>query len=345
MNQFGYFESNHEFPEEIITATGMIPKKMRGNEDYSTKNADRHLSPFICGLARNIFDQALVEGSKYKGFAIVHGCDATNRQFDLWERHVNTPFIHYIHHPLKNDPIALSFLISELHAFKELIENHFNLTITDTQLRSSISLSNQIKQECQYLAHLRQKKDISNLEYFNLMKFCVENDRNQVLEFLKQKKTDWGKKEPFPSSKIPIYLTGSDVLHPDWYDFLEKANLRVIRDDQSLGERYFSHLIPHDNEDPLADLATYYLSGLTPATKHDMGQRGQFILSACQESNIIGVVSQNVKFCETYAYDAPALIQKLKNAKIRVIHVERDLNNKQNLQILTQLEAFYESLS
>lgn len=344
MTLFGYFESNHEFPEEIITAAGMIPRKMRGNDDYSTNRADQHLSPFICGVARSIFDQALMDAQKYKGFSVVHGCDATNRQFDLWDQHVKNDFLHYIHHPLRTDHLALDFLVAEFQSFKEHFEKHFKLKISREDLNKSITLSNQIKQKCQNLSVLREIRDIPNLEYFSVMKYCIENDRHTVLPFLTQKIKKWKQKEKFPSTKIPIFLTGSDILHPDWYKFLEQANLRVIRDDQSLGERYFSHFIPTDNQNPLINLAKYYLSEITPATKHKLGNRLNYIIKACQNTHIKGIVSQNVKFCETFAYDAPALIRSLKEKGYQVLHLERDFKSNQNFQILTQMEAFFESL-
>ncbi len=343
MKTFAYFDSTHEFPEEIIIAAQMNPYKILGKADFSTELADQYIPQFICANARSFLNQAIEESSNWEGIAIAHGCDATNRQFDIWDQHVKTQFLYYIHNPLKTDEIAQHFFIGEIKAMILALESHFNIKITLDQLEKAIQVSNQIKILLQNLSKLRITKDISNSEYFDVLKFTMQNPKKKVLPYLKSISIDWLARNPFPINKHPIFLTGSDITHSLWFELLEKVNLRVVRDDLSIGERYFATLIPTD-KDPISNIAKYYLNIPRSSTKHPTNPRIKYILKACKKEKIHGVISQIIKFCETFAYDTPFLKSQLEVIQVPVIHLEREYTENIDQQISTRLEAFVELL-
>ena len=75
MNTFAYFDSTHEFPEEIIIAAQMNTYKILGKNDFSTDLADQYIPPFICANARSFLNQALEQAPDWEGIAIAHGKD------------------------------------------------------------------------------------------------------------------------------------------------------------------------------------------------------------------------------------------------------------------------------
>jgi benzoyl-CoA reductase/2-hydroxyglutaryl-CoA dehydratase subunit BcrC/BadD/HgdB len=343
LNTFAYFDSTHEFPEEIIAAAHMDPYKILGQNDFSTELADQYIPPFICANARSFLNQALEQASNWKGIAIAHGCDATNRQFDIWDRHVQTPFLYYFHNPLRTDGIAHRFLINEIKTMITVLEAQFKIIISSEQLEKAIQVSNQIKILLQNLSKLRLTKDIPNADYFEVVKYCVQNPKEKVLQYLEMISANWKARNPFPKHKFPIFLTGSDITHALWFDLLDKVNLRVVRDDLSIGERYYATLIPTD-KDPISNIATYYLNIPRSSTKHPSTPRIDSIVDACKTKNIKGVVSQIIKFCETFAYDVPFLRSRLEAIHMPVIHLEREFTENIDHQIRTRLEAFGELL-
>ncbi|MHA1474121.1 MAG: 2-hydroxyacyl-CoA dehydratase subunit D [Promethearchaeota archaeon] len=325
----------------MIIAAQMNPYKILGKADFSTELADQYIPQFICANARSFLNQAIEESSNWEGIAIAHGCDATNRQFDIWDYHVQTPFLYYIHNPLKTDGIAKQFFIREIKAMITALESHFNIKISLDQLEKAIQVSNQIKILLQKLSKLRLTKDISNTEYFDVLKFSVQNPKEEVKPYLESISTDWLTRNPFPDNKHPIFLSGSDITHSLWFDLLEKVNLRVVRDDLSIGERYFATLIPTD-KDPISNIVDYYLNIPRSSTKHPSNSRINYILDACKTEKIVGVISQIIKFCETFAYDAPFLKSQLEAINMPVIHLEREFTENIDQQIFTRLEAFVE---
>ena len=163
-----------------------------------------------------------------------------------------------------------------------------------------------------------------------------------MIPYLASILADWTARNPFPKQKHPIFLTGSDITHPLWFELLDKVNLRVVRDDLSIGERYYATLIPTDREDPISGIAHYYLNIPRSSTKHPSTPRMDYILKACETDHIVGVISQIIKFCETFAYDIPFIQSQLDKIKIPVIHLEREFTENIDQQIFTRLEAFAE---
>lgn len=343
MKKFAYFDSTHEFPEEIIIAAQMIPYKILGKDDFTTDLADQYVPPFICANARSFLHQALENASDWAGIAIAHGCDATNRQFDIWEQHVQTPFLYYIHNPLRTDMIANQFFMGEIKAMIAAFETHFNITISSKHLEKAILTSNKIKILLQKCAKLRITRDIPNVEYFAVVKYCVQHAKEDVIPYLESIFADWTARKPFPKNKRAIFLTGSDITHGLWFELLEKVNLRVVRDDLSIGERYYATIIPTtDAEDPISRIVHYYMNIPRSSTKHPSTPRIDYIIHACKNENIVGVVSQIIKFCETFAYDVPFMQSQLAGINMPIIHLEREFTENIDQQLSTRLEAFGE---
>jgi benzoyl-CoA reductase/2-hydroxyglutaryl-CoA dehydratase subunit BcrC/BadD/HgdB len=288
--------------------------------------------------------EALESSENWDGIIFAHGCDATHRHFDIWKEHVSIPFIHFINNPMSRvSKSGRKFFKSELKQFILAVEDHFQVEITNEKLHAAITLSNQIKIVLQQMGKLRETKDIPNREYFDVCKMALQEQKSSLISKLQHKLEIWKSYNDLPSKYAKILLTGTDVTYPEFMDLLENAKLRVVRDDLSIGERYYATLIP-EMEDPLDALIEYQYLIPRPSTKHPVEPRLEFILDAYESSNIDGILSQNLKFCEDYAYDSVWLADIFKRKKITSIHLERDYTTDDQ-QLFTRLEAFYELLA
>jgi len=336
MKTFAYFDTGHEFPEEIVMAAGFSPEKILGDVRAGTTAADHYLFPYFCPIARGCLTEALTSPGKWAGIGFAHGCDATNRHFDVWKAHItDTPFF-WINTPMKIDKTAQIFYRKELARFIENLNTHYAITIKTDDLKNAIRQSNRIKSLMRQMAALRASKDISNKEYFEMTRKAVQTPKESLEETLRTTLADWQNRRPFPSDKIPILLTGSDVTFPQWMELLDTAGFRVTRDDLSLGERYFAVGIP-EADDPVEALAAYSCSIPQPSDG-----RLNYLLQALNESGIKTVVSQSLKFCEPYALDAVWSTAAIRDRGFNVIHLERDYTPADDYQLLTRLEAFRE---
>jgi benzoyl-CoA reductase/2-hydroxyglutaryl-CoA dehydratase subunit BcrC/BadD/HgdB len=126
-------------------------------------------------------------------------------------------------------------------------------------------------------------------------------------------------------------------------DTLDDCGIRVVRDDLSIGERFFATLIP-DRNDPLDSLIEYYTDIPKPATRPTIQKRLDYLYQALQETEVDGVFSQNLKFCEPYAYDSVPLNNALRSRGYKVIHLERDFSPAPDQQLANRLMAFVEMM-
>lgn len=338
-----YFDASHDLPEEIILASGFSPLKIIGDVHKSTDPADQFLFKTFCPLARSILTQALEDSEKWAGIVIAHGCDATNRQYDIWKYHVKTPFLYWFYKPLNDTKSAKKFFKEEIKAFISSLEQQFNITITSEKIRSAIKKSNEIKRLLKEMANLRETKDVSNVEYLETVKSVLINDKTTILEKLKSQYEEWKNKSEFPSNKKRIVLTGSDVTYPEFMQILDNANLRVVRDDLTIGERYFAYSIP-ETEDPLDGLIEYHVNIPRPPTKNRPDSRLDYLIGCVKASNAKGVVYETIKFCETYSYDSVFITNAFKDLKIPILNIEREYTGQADQQLISRLEAFSEIL-
>ncbi|MHA1618366.1 MAG: 2-hydroxyacyl-CoA dehydratase family protein [Promethearchaeota archaeon] len=345
-----YFDSSHDLPEEIIMAAKFLPHKILGNVHNSNEPADQFLSNFFCPAARSMLTDALANSNQWKGILVGHGCDATNRHFDIWRKHVPTEFIYWFNNPMNDTPSATKFFVVELKRMIKTLESQFHIKISEDDLRSAMEYSNRVKALLREISDLRSNHDIPNRLYFEICLQVVQpstlpGPNRDVLKYLEQKLSECQSLPPFPSGKHKILLTGSDVTYPEWMDLLEEANLRVVRDDLSIGERYFATSIPLETiSDPLEALTNYYMNIPKPATKNPPDARLNFLLNAAKSSKVEGILSQNLKFCEPYAFDSVYTLKGFKAAGMPNMHLEREFTPLSDQQLRTRLEAFAELL-
>lgn len=344
MDTIGYFDSSHDLPEEIVMAAGLHPYKILGNVQVPNDPADQYLQNFMCPAARSVLTEALADAGKWKGIIVAHGCDATNRFFDIWKLHVKTPFLHWFNTPMNDTALAAGFFKKEMLRMASALEKQFKVSITPDKLRAAIATSNGIKRRLQQLAALRATRDVPNVDYFNACKAAVQEPKASVEKLLDDTIADWSARGPFPAGKKPAFLTGTDVSYAQWMDLLDDAGFRVVRDDLGVGERYYATSIPGSGADPYDDLVAYYRTIPRPATRNPPDPRLDYILNGVGEGKVKAVISQNLKFCEPYAYDSVFTVKALKQRGINVIHLEREYSPTKDLSLKTRLEAFAEMI-
>ena len=341
MKTLAYFDSSHDMPEEVIAAAGFIPYKIFGDVHASNAPADQYLQPFFCPAARSFMTQALAHSGEWEGIIVAQGCNATNRHYDVWKRHVKTPFLYWFNGPLKDDSLALRFMKTELWRLIDAFCHGFNVNVTGDMLSAAIRESNEVKKRLRKLSAMRSERDITNREYLEILIKSMTLPKKDAVAEIDALTATVEKKGPFPKNRKKVLLTGSDVTYPELMDQIDESGFRVVRDDLSVGERYYATLIPEEG-DPIDALASYYLNIPRPATKLGMRGRIDYLMKAMADSGLGTVISQNLKFCEPFAYDSVLVNEALKEKGYRVLHLEREFTPGPDNQLMNRLAAFSE---
>lgn len=343
--KFAYFDADVVTPEEIFMAAGFTPMRLLGDPSIEHDKVNEHVPPTHCVWAKNILEQALRGlNPEINGIVTSHGCDCTNREFDIWVEAVDVDFLFYLNVPLKRDKIALNFFLNDLKELVSQIEEKFKIKIQSEKIKEAIKLTNQIRRLLKEISEYRNKMILKGSEFHELVKLSQTDNKSEVLEILKKKLIELKTKPSFTEKKMKrILLTGSIIDDTDFIKFLEDKGFQVVADDLCIGSRYFWNTIEED-KDPIVAIAEYHLSKPLYSTKMPSYDRFEFLKYLAEKYEVDGIVNIAMKFCEPILYDNPYLNKKFKELEIPYIFIEMLYNREQYKQLSTRFEAFAEMI-
>ena len=343
MVKIAYFDADVVTPEEIFIAAGFTPMRLLGDPTIEHDKVNEHVPPTHCVWAKNILEQAIRGlNPEIKGVVTSHGCDCTNREFDIWVESVDIDFLFYLNVPLKRDKIALKFFLDDIKELITQIEEKFKIKILTEKIKEAINFTNQIRRLLKEISEYRSKMILKGSEFHELVKLSQTNDKKDVLDILKQKLIELKNKAPFTEKKMKrILLTGSIIDDTEFLIFLEEKGFQVVADDLCIGSRYFWNTIEED-KDPIVAIAEYHLSKPLYSTKMPSYDRFEFLKELAEKYEVDGIINIAMKFCEPMLYDHPYMNKKFKELEIPYIFIEMLYNREQYKQLSTRFEAFAE---
>lgn len=335
-------------PEEIISAAGMLPVTLLGN-DKTISLADEYLQPSVCHLARGNFGLALKgELNFLDGIIFPDICDVIKNLPDIWRRHYLLPLHHTLLVQGKLDSTSTrNYLMSQFSQFKYRLEEIAGKEIDNQALRRSISLYNQNRELLNNLYQIRRAspellraRDIAKVVMASML--MPKEEHNRLMhQFLKELSV--GSK---PLAKgIKVVLSGQLCDEPAWeiLDLMEELGIMVVDDDLYVGRRYFATKVREDI-DPIEALVEHYIHDIPCPTKHYQVNRwAEYLVDLVHDANAKAVIILMLKFCEVHAFDYPWLKVRLESEGIPhlLIEVEPPLSVG---RLRTSLEAFRETL-
>lgn len=345
MSKIAFFDADVVTPEEIIMAAGFTPLRLLGDPSIDLDKANQHVPPNHCVWARNILEQAMKGlDSEIKGLITSHGCDCTNREFDIWLDCVKLDFMFFLNVPLKRNEKALKFFINDLKELIIQLEEKFNLKINNDKMKDAINTMNKIRNLLKEISEYRSKLILKGSEFHDLVKMVQQNDKIQALNTLESKLNELKTRSRFSENGLKkILLTGSEIDDTEFIKFLESLKFQVVIDDLGIGTRYFWNTID-ESEEPLKALAKYHLTKPVFSTKFPSYKRFEFIKELAESYKVDGIINIAAKFCEPILYDHPYMNKKFKELEIPYLFVEIEYNREAYKQLSTRFEAFYEML-
>ncbi|MDR9459595.1 MAG: 2-hydroxyacyl-CoA dehydratase family protein, partial [Dehalococcoidia bacterium] len=254
----GYFCSYG--PEEVITAAGMVPIRMRAIGSTGTEMADTYMSNINCSFCRNCFNMGLTgEYDFVEGLVWLNNCDHVRRIYDNWKRKVNTPFTHMISLPKMTGEAQVEWFHDELVIFKEAIEKHLGITITDKKLWEAIKLHNETRLLLRQLYELRKKDNppITGAEALAVVVASTAMPREQFNQMLKELLQELSDAEGISDYRARLMVIGSILDDPAYIKIIEDVGGLVVTDSMCYGTRIFWTGVDEGESDPITALARY----------------------------------------------------------------------------------------
>jgi len=338
-------------PLELLLAAGVTPIRITGHSD-PIQTGDTYMHPNLCQYVRSCIDAAATNHlGNLAGVVFVNSCDAMRRLCDVWKWYVPTKFSFLLDLPVGQTPIDLEYYYGELEKLKVALEKHLQIQITDLLLKEAAAVYNTAREVYRQLDALRKTTPtlISGQEMLQVAgNFFGKSPGLWVREakaLLAQKRTK--KPEVPPNTNVNhkprIFIAGSPIHSPEIVGFIEECGFDVVGEELCSGERFFDMSV--DNQaDMLSALSKAYLLKPSCARMMNFPERVKRIVAGARNARADGILHHTLKFCDTYAYDFPALKKELDAEGLKMLSIEGDCTLGSISQLKTRIEAFREVL-
>ena len=336
-------------PEEIIYAAGLLPFRMRATGSEETTLGDTYLSAYNCTFTRHCLDMAFRGSYDFlDGVVFFNSCDHIRRLYDIWKRKLNTPFLHLMSVPHKDGEEQVAWYRDELTIFKESLEKHFGVKISDERLWETISIHNQTRglQKQLYALRRRESPLITGAEALSIVIAGTTMPKEQYNELLKELLDEIGKQDGNSGYRARLMIVGSAFDDPAFVKTIEDLGGLVVTDFLCFGTGALWNSVDEAVHDPIEALAKYHVSDRIPCARMVGGhsRRYGFIKDMVKTFKVDGVVCERMKFCDFWGSEGFLLRRDLQEAGIPALLLEREYLLGGVGQLKTRIQAFLETI-
>jgi len=342
-------------PDEIVLAAGAIPVGLCAGTNFSIQAAEQVLPRNTCDLIKSSFGFKLGRTCPYiQASHLIVGettCDGKKKMFEILSEYQP---VYVMEVPNKKNQVSRDLWLSEVVAFKGVVEKLTGNKITEEKLGQAIKLVNGKRRALQRLYQARKAnplpisgKDallVTQVSFYD----DVARDTQQINALCDElEKRITNREGVFPPNCPRILISGCPMAIPNWklHHLLETSGAAVVCEESCIGTRAFSDLVAEDKrsmDDLLKAIADRYMqihcACFTPNT-----ERIEDILRLAKEYKVDGVVHYNLLFCHTYANEAVRVDKALEKEGIPLLRVETDYGDDSG-QLRTRIDAFLEMI-
>ncbi|WP_333638130.1 double-cubane-cluster-containing anaerobic reductase [Tissierella praeacuta] len=342
-------------PIELIHAAGAVAVGLCGTSDAPIPDAEKHLPKNLCPLIKSSYGFAVSETCPYFYFAdLLVGettCDGKKKMYELLNEIKPTYVMHLPQGQDKDH--AFKYWREELVRLKEVLEDKFNIEITDEILREEIKERNRERKILLDFYELGKlnPSPISGREVNETMEALgFQFDRRTQCDFIadrtRELKDKYEKELKGTKSNRPrILITGCPVggVRDKVLKTIEDSGADIVAFENCSGVREKATLVD-ETVDPIDALTEKYLnvscSVMTPNPR-----RFQALDEMIDEYEIDGVIEVVLQACHTFnveAYNVKRFVTEKKDKPY--LYIETDYSKLDIGQINTRINAFLEML-
>ncbi len=348
-------------PEPLMNLDGVFSVRLSAPHTGSMDIATYYMTSFLCETSRALLERAIEGGFNFADCVIApDGCTMMNRCVENMELlktmgEGNDKFFwQYMELPLKADEngVALLKLQCENHILKPLHEN-YGIDISDAAIRKAVEEHNRVCRLIREIGDFRKEERprITGYEFHVLTlatylapKYLLLDKLEETLEELKTREPET---KPY---RARLAVVGSEVDDSGFIKLIEDTGAYVCADRFCFGSLPGRNVIElSDSEDALTQLCRQYVyRGQCPRTMNmaKVYGRKQYVNDIAKEYGADGIVYEQIKFCDPWAYERLMGSTMLReDYGYPVLSVDRPYNIASSLgQMRTRVQAFVESI-
>ncbi len=342
----GYFCTH--VPDELLTAAGVLPFRMRATGSTGTELSDADFSSINCTFPRHCFNMAMRHEFDFlDGIIIPNSCDHIRRIYDNWKRRLDTQFIHMFNLPKKTLEPQVQWYRDEVLILKEKLENHFGVKITEEKLRDAIKLHNETRRLLRELYELRKGDNppVSGRQVLAAVVAGTAMPRDRYNRMLRELLDDLKGAEVIRDYRARLMIVGGILDDPGYIDILEDQGGLVVTDSLCFGTRLFWVDISEEG-DPYEAIARYQVQQrpTCPRSYGDQPRRAKFIQDMIRDFRVDGVIGERLLFCDPWVVEHYMNGLDLKEVGVPFLKLDREYILSGTGQLRTRVQAFLEMI-
>jgi benzoyl-CoA reductase subunit C len=344
-------------PLEIISASGCIPFRVRGDVHEPITKGDTLLETIVCPYYRSIFDLS-VKG-KYdflSGLVIPHGCDSMVRSFSTWSYSLPYAYFHFVNIPTVCVESSFEFFKAEINTFRKSLEKFTGKAIMDVDLEEAIRIHNESRDKVRALYEFRKADPplVSGTELTRVLTVGSSLPIAEANRLFDQVLSEIGRRRESPLKKGPrIFIDGACLDNIELIRLVEEVGGNVVADTICNGAR--DHFPKTDlGGDPIDALSRRYLERINCPKTYRENKAGTFegdiasrfgdIGAYTAEFKVEGAILYVYKYCDPFGFEVPARKAYYQSINVPLLCLEDVYSAGTMGQLRTRIQAFLEMI-
>ena len=346
-------------PEPLLNLEGAFSARLRAPRTGSMEMGTYYMTSFLCEYSRALLERAIEGGFNFADCIITpDGCTMMNRcveNMELLKTNEKEKFFYeYMEVPMKADDNGLNLYVLQCknHILKPLRER-YGIDVSDAAIRRAVREHNRVCELVRAIGEFRKgdQPRITGYEYhiitmvtYAAPKYLLIDKLEETLEELKTRQPD--AKNRF---RARVVLVGSEMDDVDVVRLIEESGAYVCADRFCYGSfPGRDPIVLTEDEDALTQICRQYMyRGQCPRFMNQakIQERRRYVASLAEEYQADGIIYEQVKFCDPWAYEKMVGSHVLReDYGYPVLAVDRPYAIGVSGQMRTRVQAFVESI-
>lgn len=341
-------------PQELPMAMGAGVVGLCSTSDEMIAEAEKDLPKNLCPLIKSSYGFAKGDKCPYFYFSDMvvaeTTCDGKKKMYELMGRFKKVHIMNLPNNPLLKE--SLDMWIAEIKRLQKELEDTFNVTISEEDLKRAIKLRNRERKALKNLYSTTKMDppavtgyDLFKIIYGSTFKFDKEESVENLEALYEKIMAEYEENKVNLVKKPRILFTGCPVggATEKVIKAIEDSGATIVYYENCTGGKAVEELVDEEAKDPYEALAKKYLnigcSCMSPNNK-----RLELLKQKAEEYQVDGVVDMVLSACQPYAIETFVIREEMKKMGIPYTMVETDYSTSDIGQLTTRLAAFIEML-
>ena len=348
-------------PEPLLNLPGSFSTRLRAPRTGSMEMATYYMTSFLCEYSRALLERAIEGGYNFADCMITpDGCSMMNRAVENMEllktmgKDKPKFFFEYMEIPMKADDNGLNLYVLQCrnHILTPL-HDVYGIDVSDEAIRKSVAEHNRVCELIRAIGEYRKGDNprITGYEFHVITLATYVAPKYLLIDKLEETLEEVRSREPEERAyRARIALVGSEVDDSEFIRLIEDTGAYVCADRFCFGSLPGRDpIVLTDEEDALTQICRQYVyRGQCPRTMNmeKVYGRKQYVADIARAYNADGILYQQIKFCDPWAYERTlGSVMLREDFGFPVLSVDRPYNIRSSIgQMRTRVQAFVESI-